>query len=261
MLAHRLSELNEAHLLDLGASQIPESISLEFKRQLDLSSPKEKAEAAKDVSALANTIGGQILYGVDEVTLADGSTVASSLCPLTDGTLKSRLEDVLLASIHPRPQLRLRDVPVAGGHVLVVEVYPGLAGDLYMVTGFKEYRFYLRSEQRTAPMTEPEVRERYARIAASRQALERSQQRSIAAEFKRARKREQSVLVIPWFGRRDLVNPRRFGRELLTELAKGPLRSSPWRDTLFKLRITSEGIPNALGWLPVVGRRAVADYH
>jgi hypothetical protein len=55
---------------------------------------------------------------------------------------------------------------------LVVEVYPAYSDDLHLVTGFKEHRFYRRAENRAVLMEEPEIREAYARIAASRQALD-----------------------------------------------------------------------------------------
>ena len=150
--------ITEEHLNSLCQNQVEESLTLEFKRELDLSKTKEKAEAAKDVSAMANTAGGRILYGVAEKTLPDGSKVADSICPLTDAAIESRLADVLYSSIHSRPQFRRRRVPVrnATGFVLVLEVDRAYSGDLHMVTGFKEHRFYRRGEQRTVLMTEPE---------------------------------------------------------------------------------------------------------
>ena len=59
---------------------------------------EEKAEAAKDISAMANTVGGRVFYGIDEESVSDGSVVAGPICPLKDGTLDTRLEDVLIAS-------------------------------------------------------------------------------------------------------------------------------------------------------------------
>jgi antibiotic biosynthesis monooxygenase (ABM) superfamily enzyme len=47
-------------------SQQDESNSFEFKREINLESEKEKSEFAKDVSALANTFGGFILFGKED---------------------------------------------------------------------------------------------------------------------------------------------------------------------------------------------------
>ncbi|HUS47283.1 MAG TPA: ATP-binding protein, partial [Phycisphaerae bacterium] len=243
MFKLKLEEIEEKDLIALERDQIPESIRLEFKRELNIDNRKEKAEAAKDVSAMANTAGGRILYGLDEKDLPDGSTVASSICPLTDGSLDHRLEDVLLSSIHPRPRFRTRKIPVNSntGFVLVVEVYPAYSGDLHMVTGFNESRFYRRGEQRTILMTEPEIREAYARIAASRQALDGSMEQFITTELERVPKTQESVLVIPWFGHNALVNPMRFGHSFGAELASGPLQGNDRSFLLHSLAVVSEG--------------------
>ena len=224
----KLDDIAENHLNQLEQDAIPESIRLEFKRQLDLADRKQKAEAAKDVSAMANTAGGRILYGISEKKLRDGSTVASSIQPLVDGKLDSRLEDVLLGNIFPQPRFRTRKVPVNGGFVLIVEVYPAYSGDLYMVTGFNEKRFYRRGEQRTVLMTEPEIREAYARIAASRRALEASIEDMIASELAMVPHLWESAMVIPWYGHRDLVDVRQFGSSFSSQLAERVLRNTTW---------------------------------
>jgi len=241
MLRLQLDEIQEADLVRLGQDQIPESLRLEFKRELDLSNRQKKAEAAKDVSALANTDGGRILYGIDETELPDGSTVASTIYPLTDGDIDSRLADVLLASIHPRPRFRTRKVSVPGGFVLIIEVYPSYGNDLYMVTGFKEHRFYRRAEQRTILMEEPEIREAYVRVAATRRQLDESVEAMIRSELSLVPRTTESVIVVPWFGHRDLVNPRQFGEKLRFDLINGPLRGNDWCSIVSELSIVADG--------------------
>ena len=49
MLDRSLEDLTEADLIALGHQHVPESIRLEFKRQLNLESDKDKAEAAKAI--------------------------------------------------------------------------------------------------------------------------------------------------------------------------------------------------------------------
>lgn len=46
-----------------------ESVKLDFKEQVRISTDSEKAELAKDVSAFANTGGGHIVFGVEDNTL------------------------------------------------------------------------------------------------------------------------------------------------------------------------------------------------
>ncbi len=246
-----LEELLEPDLMGLEKEDTPESIRLEFKRELNLGDKMQKAEAAKDVSAMANTAGGRILYGVDERQIPDGSTVAGSVCPLTDATLKPRLEDVLLSTIFPRPRFRTWEVGVANGFVLVVELYPAYSGDLYMVTGFKENRFYRRGEQRTILMTEPEIREAYARIAASRLALEASIEDMMRSECERVQHLEESAIVVPWYGHRQLVDPRQFGASLSDCLANEVLHQNDWRSMAHRITVTGDGYR---GYAPTEGQ-------
>ena len=46
--------------------RIGENLTLDYKRELSPESAKDRSELCKDVSALANSGGGMILYGVDE---------------------------------------------------------------------------------------------------------------------------------------------------------------------------------------------------
>ena len=46
--------------------RIGENLTLDYKRELSTSSDSDRAELCKDVSALANSQGGMIIYGVDE---------------------------------------------------------------------------------------------------------------------------------------------------------------------------------------------------
>lgn len=241
MLRLNLEEITEADLESLCKNQAGESISLEFKRELNLDSKADKAEAAKDVSAMANTAGGRIVYGIEEAETPDGANVASKLCPLSSADVGSRIEDVLISSIHPRPRFRTRVVPVGAGQILIVEVYPAYSSDLYMVTGFKENRFYRRGEQRTILMTEPEIREAYGRIAAKQLAVDATLEQAVATETGLVRHLQESVIVVPWFGRRDLVDPRILGASLGEQFKNGPLHRTSWEPFGYYLRVVSDG--------------------
>jgi predicted HTH transcriptional regulator len=67
--------------------RIPESLELEYKGRLELGTKDQRREALKDVSAMANTGGGRLLYGVSEVARPDGAKVAGPINPMTDGAL------------------------------------------------------------------------------------------------------------------------------------------------------------------------------
>lgn len=117
-----LDELKEEHLQALLGTA--ENFRIEFKSELDLATPALRLEAAKDISALANSAGGRIFYGICERKSPDGLRRAESLSPLVDRSLQARLEDVVADTVHPQPHWRVVSIEVEGGFVLVAEVYP-----------------------------------------------------------------------------------------------------------------------------------------
>ena len=221
MLDLDLGKLDEQALRSLEANAIPESLRLEYKRTLSLKTRDERREACKDISAMANTSGGRILYGIDEKDTADGP-VAGPIIALSDTQLESVLADVLVSGVHPRPRFSSRQIKVDGGFVLAVDVYDSFGRDLHIVSGYGETRFYRRHPKGVFPMTEPEIREAYLRIAASRVDLEASLQRQVDAELTLRNQARESLIIVPWFSSPTLIHPRQL-REFQTWLQDGPI--------------------------------------
>jgi predicted HTH transcriptional regulator len=61
-----LSEQEYAEVDAYLQQRIGENLTLDYKRELSTSSDRDRGELCKDVSALANSQGGMIIYGVDE---------------------------------------------------------------------------------------------------------------------------------------------------------------------------------------------------
>jgi hypothetical protein len=136
---------------------------VELKKALPLVSAHNKRELAKDISAMANTAGGWILYGVEEATSPLGVPAASSLHPLPGGTpLAQQVEDIVYGHVTPRPSMRVREVPVAGGGVFLIVRVDGSTSSLHMLSDDK---FYRRGDKGARPMSEPEIRQAYELIA------------------------------------------------------------------------------------------------
>jgi predicted HTH transcriptional regulator len=86
-----------ADLQRLIEDEIHESLSLDYKASLALAKDSNsKSELCKDVSAFANSAGGQIVYGIKE---NDGKPVE-----IDDGTDLTRewIEQVIDSNLQPR---------------------------------------------------------------------------------------------------------------------------------------------------------------
>jgi len=103
-----------------------------------------------------------------------------------------------------------RRIEVAGGYVLAVDV-PRSPLDLHMVTAYKEGRYYRRGEKAALPMTEPEIREAYARIAVDRRSLDERLDELTRPELTARAQMDDSFIVAPWFSTRNLLDPKVLG--------------------------------------------------
>lgn len=116
-----LEQIDEVSLTALISGTASETRILEFKRDMIGGKDDEKKEFLKDISALANTMGGDVIIGMAE---ADG--VASELTGFTanpDEEIR-RLEAILHSCIEPRLHgVRMHPVGLSsGGHALVIRV-------------------------------------------------------------------------------------------------------------------------------------------
>lgn len=116
-----LAAISEQDLESLVSNAVAEGRDLEFKAALYGNADANRREFLKDVTAMANTVGGHIVIGIAET---NGTAVA--LQPINSSpadTEKLRLESILLASVEPRLiGVQMREVPVRAGYVLVLRV-------------------------------------------------------------------------------------------------------------------------------------------
>jgi predicted HTH transcriptional regulator len=109
----------------LVEQEVQESLALDYKdsRSLDKNN-KAKDELCKDVSAFANSAGGQIIYGIEEDK--DGYPIK-----LDDGSDVSRewIEQVIDSNVQPRLEgLVITPIPVGNGRHAYVLTIPQALG-------------------------------------------------------------------------------------------------------------------------------------
>jgi len=147
-----INELTEDHLNSLQLLRVTEGPRLEFKAELKMSSGSEKRELCKDVSALANSQGGYIIFGLSE---ANG--VVSGIPGIEFGDIEQqRLIQIITSGIAPRLQsVAHNSVPLRNGNkALVVKVEPD--GYLHQVK-YDDNRYYKRTGTITIAMESSDV--------------------------------------------------------------------------------------------------------
>jgi hypothetical protein len=146
---------SEADLNQLIADQAREAIDLEFKRSAALAkTDQSRSNLSKDVSAMANSAGGVILYSVVETdsvaTGIDGGSIVQVISP-------EWIEQVLISTIQRRIDgLAIQPIPLASGGVGFAITVPQSSRAPHMAS---DNRFYKRVGSTTAAMEEYEVRD------------------------------------------------------------------------------------------------------
>ncbi|MBK8342941.1 MAG: ATP-binding protein [Bacteroidetes bacterium] len=162
---HRLDNYNIDFIESLIANEIEESINIEFKSAEALAkTDAKKKEISKDVGAIANSNGGIIIYGINEV-----EHKATSLS-FVDGDefTKEWLEQVISSTIQRNiPHLKIFPIRKAGDikrSIYVVQIpesdeAPHISRDK---------KFYKRYNFEAVAMEEYEVRQLYGRTTKSK---------------------------------------------------------------------------------------------
>ena len=145
MLPAKLDSIDESHLKELVASEIRESRSLEFKAKLVVwGTDSEKKEFLADVSALANSGGGDLVFGIEEDHGAASAVVGLDSFDPNKDTL--RIESTIRDGIEPRIiGIRPQPVALSNGRWVVIIRVPNSLNRPHMIV-FKQWsRFYSRN--------------------------------------------------------------------------------------------------------------------
>lgn len=144
-------------LINRGVS---EGRTLEFKRELPGGKDDDVREFLADVTALANTNGGDLIFGIGEA-----SGIAKSLHPIAldsrDMAIQ-RFEDLLKDGVEPRlAGVRPRWIPIAQeGGVIVLRIPASLSAP-HRVIAKKSFKFYGRHSQGKYEMDTHQLRQAF----------------------------------------------------------------------------------------------------
>jgi predicted HTH transcriptional regulator len=167
MLPVNLNDLIPAHIEGLIESEVPESMTLDYKQQLPSDQKEEKREFLYDVAALANSAGGDLIYGIVERRSEDDKATG-----LPDRLLRTRFANPQEEEIRLFNYIRdciapkligsvVRSVRCSGGDALVVRV-PASRSKPHMVTMGGVDRFYKRTGTVSHKMSWEKIRRAFS---------------------------------------------------------------------------------------------------
>jgi hypothetical protein len=195
MLYKAINTITEADLKRLIDEGRSEDIQLEFKQALPGNSDDGKREFLKDVTAMANSSGGDIIYGVrEDRSNPDEAGKAAELVGVGSAGVgadaaKLWMMELLNSSVEERILgVAIHDVPFgAGGFALVVRI-PKSWNSPHVVRHKNHWRFYARNSAGVYAMNVTELRAAFLLTDVLSQRLE---------EFRRERLREITENIYP----------------------------------------------------------------
>ncbi len=157
ILGIRADKLTSSDINRLINNQIQESKTLDYKKELNLSKDKDKKEFLFDVSAMYNTEGGCIIYGIEELKDDKNQNTGkpnkvSGIDIENSDKLIQQIEDIVKNSTEPSiSQLLIKEIDVGGLNVMVLGIPKGL-GLPAMVTFSQTNKFYKRRNSGKFPV-------------------------------------------------------------------------------------------------------------
>lgn len=164
MLLYQLEQLDESKLQQLCNDLTSETLTLEFKREPPGKETQDKVEFLKDVAALANAEGGDLIFGIEEKT-GIATRVHPIGAPLSADAEMRRLGQILDGGIEPRVAgIRFKEIPVSGGFVLILRIPRSYDGP-HRISYNDDERFPLRSGSHISKMSYDQLKTAFDRTA------------------------------------------------------------------------------------------------
>lgn len=167
MLPVNLNDLIAAHIEGLIESEVPESLTLDYKQQLPSKGTDDKKEFLYDIAAMANSAGGDLVYGVAERRTGDDKSTGIP-DRLSGARFPNPQEEEIRLSSYIRDGMApnligvvIRSVHCDGGDALVVRV-PASRSKPHMVKMGGTNKFYKRTGTVSRPMDWDEIRRAFS---------------------------------------------------------------------------------------------------
>lgn len=164
MINKSIDSITRTDIESLVLNLVAESRTLEYKEKLPGNSDEDKKEFLKDVSAFANTSGGDIIYGISEQRDGNGKTTGlpdqiKGLSGINADEQKRRLDSILQDALDPRiPGIRIEAIDgFTDGSIIIIRV-PKSWNSPHMVVFKNSSRFFARNSAGAYQLDVTEIR-------------------------------------------------------------------------------------------------------
>jgi hypothetical protein len=156
MIPKRLEDVTEDDLIALIENQVREGRTIDYKRELPRGDDKSKKEFLADVSSFANTSGGDLIFGIEEVEALPTEIVGLQSSDLD--MERQRLENMMASGLEPRIRYEIKDITCAGDkRVLILRMDRSWSGP-HRVVFQQSDRFWGRNSSGKYPLDVNELR-------------------------------------------------------------------------------------------------------
>lgn len=159
MIGKPIDQIREEDLQALVDSKVIELKTMEYKRSLPGNRDSDKKEFLADISSFANTVGGDLIFGI---TQNADTGVPESLDGLTIDNVDQgiqRLENIIRDGIEPRIlSVITRPIPLSNSNVALLIRIPRSYISPHRVTFSGSDKFYGRSSNGKYPLDVGELR-------------------------------------------------------------------------------------------------------
>lgn len=162
MIHKSLNEVTLDDLRFLVTNNVPEGKTLEYKAKLPDDSKDAKKEFLADISSLANTDGGDLVFGISE---EDGNLSEEIGINIDNIDLEiARLENILREGIEPRISVNIKVIDVNDKKLLILRTKSSMDGPHRVIFSGHD-RFYKRNTNGKYPIDVHELRTAFLQSA------------------------------------------------------------------------------------------------
>jgi hypothetical protein len=171
MIPKPLKDVLLEDILSLVLNEATEARTLDFKLELPGHNDKDRREFCADVAAFANSGGGDIVYGVEDI---EGKAVAAP--GLESINVDQEIRRLQQMSLHVEPRIRVHGQAIAGneqhGPFIALRIEDSTAAPHAFRISDGTYRFFARADRNKYPMSLDQIKAAFIKSGSIRDQIE-----------------------------------------------------------------------------------------